>query len=65
VSPLIEALATARAENRHSLCLDIQRARRSSGAARRLFDRRHIPLHPRMYLRRKRILYRNEGRIFW
>jgi hypothetical protein len=47
------------------LCLDIQRARRSSGAARRLFDRRHIPLHPRMYLRSKRILYRNHRRIFW
>jgi hypothetical protein len=46
-------------------CLDIQRARRSSGAARRLFDRRHIPLHPRMYLRSKRILYRNHRRIFW
>jgi hypothetical protein len=47
------------------ICLDIQRARRSSSAARRLFDMRHIPLHPRIYLRSKRILYRNEGRIIW
>ena len=47
------------------LCLDIQRARRSSSAARRLFDMRHIPLPPRIYLRSKRILYRNEGRIIW
>jgi hypothetical protein len=47
------------------ICLDIQRARRSSSAARRLFDMRHIPLHPRIYLRSKRILYRNKGRIIW
>jgi hypothetical protein len=48
------------------LCLDIRRARRSGGsAARRIFDMRHIPLHPRMYLRSKRILYRNNRRLYW
>jgi Exostosin family len=47
------------------LCLDIQRTRGSAGRARRIFDLRHIPLHPRVYLRSKRILYRNNHRIYW
>jgi hypothetical protein len=47
------------------LCLDIRRARRSSGQARRIFDLRHIPLHPRMYLRSKRMLYRYHRRLYW
>jgi hypothetical protein len=47
------------------LCLDIRRARRSSGRARRIFDLRHILLHPRMYLRSKRILYRSDHRLYW
>jgi hypothetical protein len=47
------------------LCLDIQRARHSSSPARRLFHMRYIPLHPRIYLRSKRILYRDNHRIYW
>jgi hypothetical protein len=47
------------------LCLDIRRVRSSSGSARRIFDMRHIPLHPRLYLRSKRILYRNNRRLYW
>lgn len=47
------------------LCLDIRAARAFSGKARRIFDLRHIPLHPRMYLRSKKILYRNNKRLYW
>jgi len=47
------------------LCLDIRAARTFSGTARRFFDMRHIPLHPRLYLRSKKILYRNHKRLYW
>jgi hypothetical protein len=47
------------------LCLDIRAVRRFSGTARRFFDMRHIPLHPRLYLISKKILYRNHKRLYW
>ena len=47
------------------LCLDIQGARRFSGPLRRLYDKRHILLHLRLYLRSKKILYHRHHRIYW
>ncbi len=47
------------------LCLDIRQNRRFSGPLRRLFDQRHILLHPRLFLRSRKILYRKHHRIFW
>ena len=47
------------------LCLDIQRSRGRFGRLERLSQLRHIPLHPRLYLRSKRSLYRRNGKIWW
>ena len=46
-------------------CLDICRARRSFGSAKRYFHFRHILLHPRWYLSSKKALYTRDGRLFW
>lgn len=46
------------------LCLDIRRARRSFGPARRTYHLRHIPLNPRRYLSSVKDLYKNNGRIY-
>ena len=47
------------------LCLDIRQKRRSWGPLRRLYDKRSILLHPRLYFRSKKNLYRRHRRIFW
>ena len=46
-------------------CLAIQRARGEAGFLRSLYHHRHIVEHPRMYLRSKANLYRNNKKIYW
>ena len=47
------------------LCLDIQRCRGRFGPLERLYHLRHIPLHPRLYLRSKKWLFKRDGKIWW
>lgn len=47
------------------LCLSIRDARRSFGQTQRMYNLRHIPLHPRRYLRSVRDLYRNTDRLYF
>jgi len=47
------------------LCLDISRSRKSFGRLQRIYNLRHIGLHPYLYMRSKKSLFKNSRRMYW